>query len=112
MNKSMLNYWLDIVVGLAFVLAAVTGIAFLFMGSGGYQGGRNALFQVAFLGIARDTWSDLHTLSSLVMTAGVGLHLVFHFNWIVCVTKRMLHRPVRKTIAPALQREESCPVTA
>ncbi|MGC9520682.1 MAG: DUF4405 domain-containing protein [Anaerolineae bacterium] len=101
MNKTQLNYWLDIVIGLAFVLAASTGLAFLFMGSGGYQGGRNLSYQAAFLGLSRDVWKDLHTLSSLVMTAGVGLHLVFHANWIVCVTKRMVARMrARKPTAP------------
>ncbi len=112
MNKTTLNYWLDVVIGLAFVVAAVTGIVFLFIGSGGYQGGRNDAYQVALVGIPRETWKDLHTLGSLVMTAGVGLHLVLHFNWIVCVTKRMLREPVNKRIVPALRSQESCKVTA
>lgn len=107
MNKTLLNYWLDVVIGLAFIGAAVTGIAFLFMGSGGYQGGRNATYAAAFLGLSRETWKDLHTLTSLVMTAGVGIHLVFHFNWIVCVTKRML--PKLPVIG---KREEPCEVMA
>lgn len=107
MNKTQLNYWLDVVIGLAFIGAAVTGIAFLFMGSGGYQGGRNASYAVVFLGLSREIWKDLHTLTSLVMTAGVGIHLVFHFNWIMCVTKRMLPE------LPAVRkREEPCEVIA
>jgi hypothetical protein len=93
MNKTQLNYWLDIVIGLGFVLAFISGIAFLFMGSGGYQGGRADLSQAFFLGIARETWRTLHTFSSLLMSTGVGLHLIFHLNWIACVTKRMLKLP-------------------
>lgn len=105
MNKVKLNYWLDIVIGLAFLVAALTGIAFLFLGSGGYQGGRNPAFQTVFLGISREVWSNLHTLGSLVMIAGVGMHLILHWKWIVCVTKQMLPKlPVLR------KREAECAV--
>ena len=77
MNKTRLNYLLDVVIGLSFLVSGMTGIAFLFLGSGGYQGGRNAAFSTALLGLSRDAWSDLHTLASLVMIAGIVLHLVF-----------------------------------
>ncbi|MCJ7551160.1 MAG: DUF4405 domain-containing protein [Anaerolineae bacterium] len=94
MTKTGLNYWLDVVIGIAFIASLVTGVAFLFKGTGGYEGGRNPAYDVAFLGVAREVWRPLHTFTSFVMTAGVGLHLVFHFRWITCVTKRML--PVRE----------------
>ena len=35
---------LDAVIGVAFAASAVTGMAFLLMGSGGYQGGRTRSF--------------------------------------------------------------------
>jgi hypothetical protein len=104
-NKAKLNYLLDVVIGLAFALSGATGIAFLLMGSGGYQGGRNPDFKTALLGLSRGTWDDLHTWTSLVMIAGVLVHLVLHWRWIVCVTKKML---------PSLPRranEQVCEVT-
>lgn len=108
MNKTRLNYMLDMVIALAFILSAVSGIAFLFMGSGGYQGGRNAHFAQAWLGLPRATWDDLHTLASLVMIAGVVVHVILHWKWIVCVTKEMfksLHqaRPKQEEACPAMQ---------
>ena len=105
MSKTKLNYLLDVVIGVAFALSAATGVAFLFMGSGGYQGGRNPGFSTALLGLSRETWSDLHTWGSLVMMAGVAVHLVLHWKWIVCVTKQMM---------PALPRRagERCEVMA
>jgi len=106
MNKVKMNYMLDMVIALAFLLSAITGIAFLFLGSGGYQGGRNPAFLTSFLGISRDVWSDLHTLGGLVMTAGVGAHLVFHWKWITCVTKQMLPK------LPTLRKDEQCEVIA
>jgi cytochrome b subunit of formate dehydrogenase len=85
-----LNYVLDAVIALAFIIAALSGVAFLLVGSGGYQGGRNLSFQTEFLGISRWAWSDLHTWAGLVMIAGVAVHFLLHWNWIVCVTKRLL----------------------
>jgi len=107
MNKAKLNYLLDIVIALAFLLSALSGLVFLVAGSGGYQGGRNTAFRTQILGISRETWSDLHTWVSLVMIAGVVLHLVLHWNWIVCITKQYV-----KTWQKAKTKEEQCPVTA
>ena len=104
MNRTKLNYLLDAVIGVAFLISAVTGMAFMLMGSGGYQGGRNPNFATSLLGISRAAWSDLHTWASLVMIAGVVVHLVFHWKWIVCVTKQML--PSRPRVE-----QERCEVT-
>lgn len=92
MNKARLNYVLDAVIGLAFLLSGATGVAFLLMGSGGYQGGRSAGYATALLGLSRGTWSDLHTLGSLVMIAGIVVHVALHWKWIVCMTKKVLPR--------------------
>ena len=104
MTRTSLNYWLNIVIGIAFIASFVTGVAFLFMGTGGYEGGRNAAYETAFLGIAREVWRSLHTFTSFVMTAGIGLHLVYHFRWIVCVTKRML--PARE-LRPQMHKQDA-----
>ena len=97
MSKTKLNYLLDAVIGLAFGLSGVTGMAFVLMGDGGYQGGRNPGFATTLLGLSRGTWSDLHTWASLVMIAGVVLHVAFHWGWIVCVTRNMLPSRRRRT---------------
>ncbi len=107
-DKVRLNYALDVVIGFAFILAAITGILFLFAGSGGYQGGRNPGFQTEMLGIARATWSDLHTWTGLVMIIGAAVHLVLHWNWIVCVTKRLLKS--RRYEKRPDQAQDACPI--
>lgn len=88
-SKGFINYLVDVIIGIGFLFSAVTGAAFLFMGSGGYQGGRNPHFAMELLGIARGTWDILHTWSSLIMIAGVFLHLVLHWNWIKCMTRNI-----------------------
>ena len=106
MNKAKLNYLLDAVIGLAFLLSGVTGVAFLLMGSGGYQGGRNPGFATALLGLSRETWSDLHTWASLVMIAGIAVHIVFHWKWIVRMTRNMMPS------LPCRTKEQACEVVA
>jgi len=76
------------------------------MGSGGYQGGRNAGFATTLLGLSRGTWSDLHTLGSLVMIAGIVVHVALHWKWIVGMTKKMM--PAR----PRRAQEQVCKVVA
>jgi hypothetical protein len=90
MKKVHINYLLDAVIALAFLISTATGLAFMAMGSGGYQGGRNAAFATSLLGIAREQWSDLHLVTSLVMITGVGMHLILHWKWITCVTGQIL----------------------
>ncbi len=104
MMKAKLNYLVDALIALAFVISAGTGVMFLFMGSSGYQGGANPTFGNTFLGLSRWVWSDLHTWASLIMIAGVLLHVILHWKWIVCVTKQVFAKP-----QPRVQREERCP---
>ena len=106
MNKAKLNYVLDAVIGVAFLLSGATGVAFLLMGSGGYQGGRSAGFATPLLGLSRGTWSDLHTLGSLVMIAGIVVHVALHWKWIVGMTKKMMPALPRRT------QEQICKVVA
>ena len=106
MNKARLNYLLDAVIGVAFLLSGATGVAFLLMDSGGYQGGRNTGFGTALLGLSRGTWSDLHTLGSLVMITGIVVHVALHWKWIIGMTKKMM--PAR----PRRAQEQVCKVVA
>ena len=39
MSKAKLNYLLDGVIAIAFIVSTLSGVVFLFAGSGGYQGG-------------------------------------------------------------------------
>ena len=103
MNKARLNYVLDAVIGLAFLLSGATGVAFLLMGSGGYQGGRNAGYATALLGLSWGTWSDLHTLASLVMIAGIVVHIALHWKWVVGMTKKMMPRRAGRAQEPVCE---------
>jgi hypothetical protein len=104
MSKAKLNYIVDVAIGLGFIVAAVSGLV-LFFAPSGYQGGRNPYYGQSVLLLTTHTWDTLHTWGSMAMIAGVGAHLVLHWNWIVCMTKKMLvvKRTPKETTA-------TCPV--
>ena len=53
-NKARINYFVDIAIGIGFLLAAISGIVLLAAGSsGGYQGGRNPRYTENILLLGR-----------------------------------------------------------
>jgi hypothetical protein len=56
----------------------------MFNESGGYQGGRNPHYAV------HAVWISIHIWSSIIMSVGVAAHLILHWNWMVCMTRRFL----------------------
>lgn len=91
-KKAKLNYAVDVVIGLAFILSALSGLV-LFFAPSGYQGGRNPYYLQPVLFLNTQTWDVLHTWSSIAMISGVGAHLVLHWNWMVCMTQKLLAGP-------------------
>jgi len=91
-KKATVNYVVDLIIAVGFVLATVSGLVLLFAGSGGYQGGRNprALQEVLFM--SRWTWKALHDWGGIAMAGGVLLHLGLHWKWIVCMTRNLFAR--------------------
>ncbi len=91
MNKTKLNYWIDLLIGVAFILSAVSGIVFLFPING-----------TTALGVTYQAWDQIHTWGSLLMVAGVLAHFVLHWKWLVHMTKKTFGvQPQRKTAVAA-----------
>jgi len=82
------NWLIDAAVFLGAVAAALTGIYFLFLPSGGYQGGRNPMYGVAIL-FGRRTWDDVHMWGGVLMIAAVAVHLATHWGWVKMMTRRV-----------------------
>jgi hypothetical protein len=101
-NKARVNYVLDAVIAVAFIISATSGLLLWLDGPGGYRGGRNPAYQATILSVSRAAWHDLHLWVSLVMMAGIGLHLLLHWRWIVCMTRDILLPRRRRT-------QEVCP---
>jgi len=82
------NWLIDAAVFLGGVVAALSGIYFLYLPSGGYQGGRNPLYGVQIL-FERHTWEDLHTWGGLLMIAAVAIHFAIHWRWVKMMARRL-----------------------
>jgi Domain of unknown function (DUF4405) len=90
MNQAKRNYIVDSVIGLGFVLTAISALAFLV-----------PLNWIDFsssttptvLGINFGIWQLLHMWGGIVMIVGVVVHLLLHQKWIVAMTKKMLSTP-------------------
>ncbi len=88
-SKQTLKNWLiDASVFVGGLIAGLTGIYFLFLPIGGYQGGRNPYYGVTIL-FERRTWDDLHTWFGVLMIAAVAIHFAIHWSWVASMVKRM-----------------------
>ena len=105
-NKARVHYWIDVIIAVGFILTAVSGLVLYLVPSGGYQGGRNPYYGREVMFLAHDAWKALHTWSSLAMTAGVLVHLVLHWRWMVCMTRNSLKRMRR--LAAGVCRLDGC----
>ena len=79
MAKPKVNYWVDILIGAAFAVSALSGLVFLFPVSPG---------GTRIIGLSYQVWDALHLWGSLAMIAGVLTHLVLHSKWIVAMTQK------------------------
>ncbi|MBN1966234.1 MAG: DUF4405 domain-containing protein [Anaerolineae bacterium] len=89
-RQTRINWLIDALVFAGAVVAALSGIYFLFMPSGGYQGGRNPMYGVTAL-VERATWSDLHMWGGVLMISAVAAHIAIHWGWITMMSKRMVN---------------------
>jgi hypothetical protein len=89
-NQTRANWLIDLAVFIGGILAGLSGIYFLFLPSGGYQGGRNPAYGITLL-FNRYTWSDIHLWGGVLMIAAIAVHFTIHWEWVA----RMSHRSVK-----------------
>jgi hypothetical protein len=87
--QTRMNWLIDVAVFLGGILAGLSGVYFLYLPSGGYQGGRNPMYGVTILW-DRHTWSDVHLWGGVLMLAAIAIHFAIHWQWV----KRMSRRTV------------------
>ena len=82
-NKAKINFIVDSFGLVAFLIVAITGFwRWWFLPSGG--AGRGVAYEVVELRQSVVLW---HDYSGLVLTVIVVIHLLLHWNWIVCMVK-------------------------
>ena len=91
MNKLKINYFVDMIGLVSFLVTAITGLAIMiFLPPGEGNGGvHNYLF-----GYGRHDWGAIHDWAGVAMTIAVIIHLVLHWSWIVNMTKGLFKKTV------------------
>lgn len=87
-KQTRTNWWTDACLALSGIGAALSGIYFLFLPQGGYQGGRNPYYNLKLI-FDRHTWDDLHTWTGIAMIAIAAIHLAIHWSWVVSMARRI-----------------------
>jgi cytochrome b subunit of formate dehydrogenase len=88
MNRSKLNYYVDIALTVLFIIVAITGFV-LYLGIP--SGVRQGRYQ-EFIGITKATWTLIHNRSSILLTLFTALHFVLHKKWMCCMTRNLFKR--------------------
>ena len=86
-KQTQKHWWINAVLLTSAVLAALSGIYFLYLPTGGFQGGRNPMYNIQIL-FTRQTWDDLHTWGGVAMIAAAVIHIIFHWSWVVSMARR------------------------
>ena len=81
------NWLIDAVLLVGGILAALSGVYFLFLPSGGYEGGRNPLYGIVIL-FDRHGWEEVHAWTGLVMIVAAAIHLIVHWRWVLAMARR------------------------
>jgi preprotein translocase subunit SecY len=92
------NWWIDAGLAISALLAFLTGVYFLFLPIGGYQGGRNPMYGITIL-FQRSTWENLHTWGGVAMIAIVLLHFTLHWSWVTNMANRTV-KELRGRVGP------------
>lgn len=86
-KRSRVNFVVDALITVGFLLVAISGVVLLAAGQGGYQGGRNPHAVREALALSRWTWRSLHDWGAAAFAGGVLLHIGLHWKWIVCMIR-------------------------
>lgn len=92
MVNPKMNYVVDFLMTISFIVTAISGlILFFFLPSGVKQGSYQT-----FLGIIKGNWSVVHDWSGIVFIILGVLHFILHWNWIVSMTKNLFKKKIGK----------------
>jgi cytochrome b561 len=97
--KPRMNYILDTIILVLLVIVMVSGLLLwqVVPDGGTRHWGVHAETSSAqtVLGLARTDIRSVHNWAGLLMGGLVLVHLLFHWKWIVCQTRRLLGLPIR-----------------
>ena len=91
MKKPIINYIVDFLMVVSFLLTAITALViFFFLPSGVRQGSYQT-----FLGIIKGNWSTVHDWSGIIFIILALVHFVLHWKWVRGMTKNIFLKKMK-----------------
>lgn len=92
MNKAKINYVVDFLAFIAFIVVAVSGLViYFFLPDGVRQGGYQE-----FWGLTKHVWSNMHDVWGIAFIILMLIHFILHLNWVICMTKSFFLKKTKK----------------
>lgn len=88
MNKTKINYAVDVILTFLFIIVAVIGFFMYLVIPEGVTQGR---YQV-YMGLSKATWIMIHNRTSILLTVFVLIHFILHLKWIKCITANIFSK--------------------
>ncbi len=89
MNKAERNYFVDTLIGIAFLVVGISALVFLIPTDW-------INFSISttptVLGLDFGLWQSLHKWAGIAMLVGVAVHQLLHWKWIITMTSKILPR--------------------
>jgi hypothetical protein len=77
MDKLKINYCLDVLLIIAFIVVAITSVILF--------------FRI----LPKQVISELHTIAGIIFILLSLVHIGMHFNWFVCITKNIFSKETK-----------------
>lgn len=88
MTKIKLNYLVDFLAAICFLVVAKTGlIIFFFLPEGVRRGGYQEFF-----GITKNTYVDIHNWAGIIFIILILSHIILHWSWMISNTKNFFEK--------------------
>jgi len=88
MDKPKINYYIDLLAGISLFITAFTGMAMkIFLPSGVNRGAYQELW-----GFVKSDWQEVHDWFGILFVVFVLVHLIVHYDWIICMTKSFFEK--------------------
>jgi hypothetical protein len=84
------NAGINLVIGISFLLTAVSGLYFLYFPGGGREVAPIILF-------SRTTWDMVHTWAGILLILAAVIHFAIHWRWVIRVTQRIFQPAALKS---------------
>jgi hypothetical protein len=85
MNKTVINYIVDILLFLALIPLAGIGIIIEYVLPPESK-------KLPFLALTRHEWGAIHWYCAIAFAILLVIHLILHWNWFVCTTKSLFKK--------------------